>query len=399
MRPFLLALAIAALPVAAEARSELSAELAAQGLKPVEARLAALPDPTDNDRFALAGVRFLAAVEEALQLRWQVGLLPNLSGMPFFSLPVPENPSPVPFQPPMIADLIRGIDVRMEGVRSPLAAISDTSAMLVEIDLADLWLDIDGSGTRSPGEDLMEVAGTALIGWQWAERDTATPAPVIRFDVADAAWLSAYSHLISGFSDTLLTYDPTTAIAEIGAARRAMDALRGPPRGDLMLSGNEEWIDIAAIVLRALNQPPDRARALAAHAHFLAMIADNRAFWSRAARETDNAGEWVPNDGQTSALGVALPEGTGALWLGVLSDAEALLNGTLLAPYLWLGDDAGLNIGRLFTDPRPIDIAGWVQGIDALPYLEKGTLVTPGNWRNFEALVSGNALLFAVLLN
>ena len=41
----------------------------------------------------------------------------------------------------------------------------------------------------------------------------------------------------------------------------------------------------------------------------------------------------LPNDKQQSALGLTLPPGTGAVWLSVLEDAEALLKGTKLAPY------------------------------------------------------------------
>ena len=390
---------LALAPALAAAQTGLSAEIGERGLTATEARLAALSEPTDADRFALGGVRFLGAVEAALQLRWQVGLTAQLSGMPFLRLPIPENPAPAKFEAPMIADLFRDVSVRMEAARVPLAAIAETSDMAVEIDLGDLWFDINGSGVRDEGEDMMSVAGPALLGWQWLERDPSLPAPVIRFDAADAAWLSAYTHLLSGFSDTLLAYDPTRAIADVRGAREQISALRGPPRGDLMLGQFEEWVDLAAIALRALGQPPDTVRAAAARDHLLAMIADNRVFWTRVAGETDNDREWVPNDRQQSALGVEVPQGTGAVWQDVLADAEALLTGEKLIPYLWLGEDAGVNLGRMFTEPRPIDVAGWIQGVDALPYLQKGVLVGPDNLWRFEQLVSGDAVLYMVLLN
>lgn len=382
-----------------QAGTGISSEIAASGIDATAARLSALPDPSDAEKFALGGLRFLGAAETALQLRWNVGLLPNLSGMPFLSLPMPDNPDATPFQPGMIADLFHGVAADMDEVRAPLATIPATSDMALEINLGDLWFDINASGSRDQDEDLLTVAGPMLLGWQWLDRDPATPAPVIRFDVADVAWLQAYSHFLSGFSEALLAYDPTQAITEVGTARATIDALRGPPRGDLMLGDYPEWVDIVTVFLRTLNQKPDAARALKAQSHFLAMIEDNRAFWVRVAAETDNDREWLPNDAQQSALGIDLPPGTGAAWLAVLEDAEALLKGEKLAPYLWLGDDAGVNLARLFTDPRPIDVLGWIQGVDALPYLEKGTVVTPDSWMRFEAMVSGNATLFAVMLN
>ncbi len=384
------------LPAAAQTISD---EIGSTGLAATEARLAALPAATDEERFALAGVRFLGAVEDALQMRWSVGLTPSLSGLPVFRLPIPENPQAQPFQPAMVATLFRDITDRMTGVSAPLAEIADSSAFGLEIDLADLWFDIDSNGTRAPGEDALAVIGPMLLGWRWDQRDPATAAPVIRFDAADAAWLSAYSHFLAGFGNVLLAYDPTVAITEVTTARAEIDALRGPPRNDLMLAGMEEFVDIAAIVLRALDQAPDADLAARARTDWLAMIADNRTFWRRVAVETDNANEWIPNDRQTTALGFTLPPDTGTVWQGVLSDAEALLTGTRLAPYVWLGDDAGVNVSRLFTDPRPIDVAAWIQGLGALPYLEKGTLVSPENLMIFADMMQGEVLLYMVMLN
>lgn len=83
----------------------------------------------------------------------------------------------------------------------------------------------------------------------------------------------------------------------------------------------------------------------------------------------------------------------------MLADAEAVLRGTRLVPYLWLGDDAGVNVGRMFTDPRPIDIPVWVQGRGAMPYIEKGPLISSQNFMLFTQMMEGDAMLCMVLLN
>ncbi len=385
-----------ALPAAAASISE---EIGTTGLAATEARLAARPTLTDADRFALAGVRFLGALEAALRLRWNTGILPGLADMPVFRLPIPDNPDPPAVRPAAFAELFRDMTDRMAGVAAPLSDIPDTSAFGLEIDLGDLWFDIDGNGTRTPGEDAFDVVGPMLLGWQWSGRDPALPSPVIRFDAADAAWLSAYSHFIAGLGNTLLAYDPTTAITEITAARARLSALRGEPREEILIAGEADWIDGAAIVLRALDQTPDTARAALAQTEFLAMIDDNRVFWRRADAETDNDREWIPNDAQTAALGFTLPPGASAVWQALLGDAEAILRGERLVPYLWLGDDAGVNVGRMFTDPRPIDVAMWIQGLGALPYVEKGSLVSPRNFRIFTGIMQGDAMLYMVMLN
>jgi hypothetical protein len=41
----------------------------------------------------------------------------------------------------------------------------------------------------------------------------------------------------------------------------------------------------------------------------------------------------------------------------------------------------------------------WIQGEGLLPYAEKGRRISPDAWRDFERLVSGDAILFAVFLN
>lgn len=378
----------------------LTAEIGTNGLTATEARLAALPAPTDADRFALGGVRFLGVVEHALQQRWKIGLTDNMSMLPFLHLPIEENPNPDAFEPAVIASIFRDAAAGMDAARAPLAQIPEASDFGLEINLADLWFDINANQTRDPGEDMLAVAGPMIMGWQWGERDPATPAPVIRFDVADAAWLSAYTHLLGGISETVLAYDPTAALTKTLTSRAEMAKL-APIEPDLFFGSqsNFDAVDMIATVLGTLNQSPDTARATAAHDHFLAMIDDNRDFWARVALETDNEREFLPNDSQKSALGIEVPQGTGKMWLAVLTDFEKLLKGEVLVPYWRLGDGAGVNVGRMFTDPRPIDVAGWIQGADALPYLQKGPAVSAASWSAFEQMLGGEAMLFTLFLN
>lgn len=378
----------------------ISAEIGSKGLTATEARLTALPAPSDAERFALGGVRFLGAVEAALQLRYGAGMTDRTGMLPFLRLPLEDNPAPKAFQPAMIADLFRSVADKLEQARAPLAAIPDGSDFTLEINFADLWFDINANQSRDQGEDAMAVLGPLLLGWQWDSRDPATPAPVVKFDAADAAWLSAYTHLLQGVSDLVLAYDPTEPISRILAAHDKMVSLGGTaPSFFSDAQGGIDEVDLIAILIATLQQAPDAARMTSAQTHFLAMIADNRRFWSAVARESDNAAEWLPNDKQQSALGLTLPPGTGAVWLSVLDDAEGLLKGTKLAPYWRQEGAAGVNIAKIFTEPRPADLAGWIQGWAAVPYLENGTLVSPQNWSAFEQMMGGEAMLLSFYLN
>ncbi len=390
-----------AIPAAAQ---DISARIAADGLAATEAHLAALPAPSDADLFALGGVRFLRAVETAFQLRWQSGFTDRTGMLPFLRSDLGENPSPAPFAPAVISTLFRDTGALMAAARVPLARIPETSDFGVEIRMSDIWFDVNGSAARDPGEGMADILGPMLMGWQWSERDPATPLPVIRFDVADAAWLSAYTHVIEGISETVLAYDPTRAITDVVIARATMadlDLVKPGAPSDSYDFDREfgEFADVAMVVILALEQDPDPARLISARDHFLAMVADNRVFWTRVALETDNANEWLPNATQTSALGLTLPPETGEVWLGVLTEMEMMLKGELLVPYWRIEAGAGVNIARLFTEPRPFDIAGWIQGVAAVPYLESGPLMSGQAWNRFERLMSGNAMMLTLFLN
>jgi len=393
MRTLALAVFLAT-PVTAETISQ---EIARSGLAPTEARLAALPAPTNEDLFALAGLRFLGGIEQALQLRWQTGVKADWSELPILRLPIPENPNAIPFQAADFTALIRNLDADMEASREALAKLGDKPFAL-PIRVADLWFDINANGTRDPGEDLAAVTGMALGGGRGM--GVAVEDPVITFDSADAAWLSAYTHFLSGFASTALAYDPEPAIQRVLDASKAIYALWGttPPNNAMdMMFGRQ--VDRVAMVLHALSNTPDKALAQKAYDHFLAMIQDNRRFWSLVALETDNTGEWVPNDKQVSGLGLMMPPGTGDRWQAVLADAEKLLKGEVLIPHWRFGAEAGINLKKAFENPPPVDLVTWIQGEGLLPYAEKGPQMSMQSWRDFEEFVQGDAMLFAVFLN
>ncbi len=394
MRCLSLILTLAATPTLGET---LSQEIGRNGLAATETRLAGLAAPTNEELFALAGLRFLGGVEAALQLRWQTGVQADWSELPILRLPIPENPEARAFAAADFTTLLTWLDADMEAARAALDALGDKPFAL-DIRLADLWFDINGNGARDTGEDIAAVTGQALGGGRMIGGQVTDP--VITFDTADAAWLSAYTHFLSGFAATALAYDPEPAIQRILDSSRAIYALWGetPPTNAMdMMFGRQ--VDRAAMVLHALSQTPDRALAQDAYGHFTAMIAENRRFWARVALETDNSGEWVPNDSQTSGLGLTMPPGTGARWQAVLADAEKLLDGEVLIPHWRFGAEAGINLKKMFDDPPPVDLITWIQGEGFLPYAEKGPRMSMAAWNDFADFVQGDALLFAVFLN
>jgi hypothetical protein len=399
MRRLFSALALClVLPAAPLKAADISAEIAANGIAATRERLAALAAPSDEERFALGGLIFLGAVEAALQLRYRVQLSPDLD-LPVLRLPVPPNPAPEAFRAEMLGDLLAGLVSGMDEAAKALAAIPETSDFALAVRPADLWFNIDGDGRRGKGESFLEVAGGVLFGRTGFE-SAGFDRLEIRFDVADSRWLAAYAELIRGTALVFETYDVTAAVDRVLTANADLWKLnRGTEMAnalDMMVGG---WVDSAATVLWAMRSDPDPTLAAEALDAAERMIGFNRDFWRLVAVETDDDAEWIPSDRQHSALGMTFPDGTSTAWLEVLDDADRLLKGKLLLPYWRLGEARGLNLRKMFLEPAPIDIVGWVQGAAALPYVETGPRITWASLHRFDRLVEGQGMMFAVLLN
>ncbi len=301
----------------------------------------------------------------------------------------------MPFEGAVIGTLFAQLRTDMDAAIGDLAAIGDADTVAAPIETADIWFDVDGNGRRDGGEGLADVMGE-LAGFG------ALPNLTIQFDTADAAWLSAYAHLLAGLSELVLAVDPATEIDQVLQGRRALAALNaeaGAPFGPGFDYQFGDMADLAAIVIGTLEGPVDAARTQAAQAHWLAMVADNRRFWARVATETDNVAEWIPNKAQVSVLGLPFPPETGQRWLNVLREAEALLKGDVLLPHWRLADGLGIDLNALLQNPPELNLVGLVQGMDLLPYIRPGRLIGGDALWQFEALIGGNAGLYMVILN
>ena len=396
--PFLIALAGTAFATTAHAQTDYSKMIAQNGLAATETTLSALPNQTPSDMFALGGVRFLGAVEGALQSLYATQInreMAEMSDLPFLRLPLPPNPDAVPFRPTLIAETFEAALNDLDASLTALDTISDDDPVGVTINTADLWFDINANGIRDAGEGMLDNAASQLNRGLGAEF---TP-PVIRFDTSDAAWLSAYAHLLSGVSETILAVDPTSAIQRVTDSAAAMEQFNIGQETMIFSPDEDMWIDMVAMFIHAIEGKPDVERSRAAHAHFLSMIADNQTFWSRVAAETDNKLEWIPNPNQTSALPLEFPAEVGSRWRMVLAEAEAVLRGDLLIPHWRLGTGAGINLAKVMQNPPEIDIIAIIQGEGILPYMQEGARMSGQSLRQFERMLGGDAALYMVMLN
>ncbi len=397
-RSILTALALTAGSAAAQDLT-ISQSIADNGLGATEASLSGDDAVTD---FARGALRFLVGIEATLQLRYTHNAQIDDLDVPVLRLPVPPNPNAEPFYPGLIADLFRELESDMAAARAALAELDESSAFALDIDLAHLWFDVNANGTRDAGEGVFEVAGSALVARPDAiGLDQMPDSLIVRFDTADAAWLRAYTHLLSAVGELVLAFDPTEVIEEVMSSVAAMHALRGPLPSERFsfLRSEEELVDMIAMLYGALNRRPDAQRTNAARTHFLSMIDENRRFWDLVGQETDDQAEWLPNARQTAAFGFQLPPETREVWLAVLSDAEAVLNGDKLIGHWRTEPGGGINVARLFQDPPVFDLVTWIHGYGLLDYMEAGPLADEQNVMRFERMFSGDAGLFMVWFN
>ena len=382
----------------------ISKDIAKNGLRRVEAELAKKRAPSPKEMFALAGVRFLRAMERASQQRYRYDSK-EAPFAPILRLKLPKNPKPERFDSRMAERLFEQVIKDMAAVEAaldeiPEAALDDPT-FAVTLSLDDLWIDANGNGKRDEAggvsETVLDVAGDAL-----GLNMRGMVGTVVRFDAADVSWLRAYALFLSGVSELALALDITSAIE--GARPGWEVAAKHKPAPGLGI-GEDVWIDQAATILLMLRGEVDAKRTRAALAHFDAMIANNRLFWAEVAEETDDLGEWIPNPSQKSALGgVTVSKETAAAWEKVLDEADKILKGELLLGH-WRydknekGEPIGVNLRKALEEPRSADVVLWLQGTAATPYLEKGEVAGAEAWSNFERLVSGQGLSFALWFN
>lgn len=375
-----------------------------RSLAELETELAARSGSVGRDAAALGAVSFLRAIEVTLQDRYRTGVATGQGGfsIPVLRLPVPPNPQPEPFRPEFIANLFLSLGTDMAQTRAHLTAARMAPDDRLVIDVAALWFDIDGNGSRGTSEGLLSIAGLALGGPRGGSNaQVPDEGLVVHFDAADLEWLTAYTHLLSAVSEIVLAFDPTEVIADVLESNAAMAEIQGgsPPEAQDRLRGQEALIDSLATVFRALNRVPEQKRIAAARDHLLEMIERNRAFWALVDQETDDTFEWIPNARQQAALGFDLPAETSSVWQQVLADAEAVLKGELLVSHWRTKPGGGINVAKLLADPPAVDIVTWIQGSGLAPYAEKGPLVTSDSYTRFTRMFRGNALLYMVLLN
>jgi hypothetical protein len=369
----------------------------------LSARLALTP-ADDQIRFALGTTEFLLAVEHLSQSMYRYGLKPPLEvarELPFFRIPVPRNLKPEPLTYEKLRDVFKTMVAEFSAADATLARIGLGDVKLpISIGLARL--DLDGDGSISEDEALWRVFNATLGGGNIPE--SAADRFIISFDRGDVAWLRGYTHLLSAMAELLLAHDwqdgfDTTfqmIFPDSGLPNAVLNDYRPM---QIQYFNPASAADLIAFIHLAHWPVTEPERMKSVLSHLEAVVGLSRESWKHIQAESDDEAEWIPGPKQKNGVlpGAMVSQQTVDGWMAFLDEFEALLKGEKLIPHWRLAK--GINLRRVFTEPRLFDPILWVQGSAALPYVETGPMTNAETWTRIMRIFGGNFLGYAVWFN
>ncbi len=199
--------------------------LADNGLAPTIERLAS---DADGNPFLLGMLQTLRAVEKTVQSQYEYGLGQRIPLLPVLraATGVAPNPNAKPSTPGTLSQIMRQFSDDMETARATLLSAKNDDIAAFELNLQDLWFDVDQNGQRADQERVVDILGALVIGGrayaQFRQSEAKDEALEVRFDTADHAWLVAYTHMLSGFAHLYLAFDPEPVFQRLEDERAAL---------------------------------------------------------------------------------------------------------------------------------------------------------------------------------
>lgn len=366
-----------------------------EGVAALEAHLKVEPKD-DTARLGLGVTQFVSAVQ---RLGRSVGVYGPRPRFAFAGGPViAEVPAPAE---PLTYPTLRKINQEwlddLARIEATLAKITSEEVKL-PLHVGRVTMNLGTAETRSL--TLLPILQQFRLGTAGREADF-----VIAFDRADVDWMRGYCHLLSALAEMTLAYDGQE-LFDVAAHRLFQHAKTPHP---FLLEPNRppnngwfQFEDIAdAVALIHMLRFPlvEPKRMESALKHIEQTLSLSRQMWKRVLAETDNDREWIPGPKQKGAINVGVTQEMLDNWMVALDEAEQIVQGKKLIPF-WRGKPTrGVNLRRVFLEPRQLDIVLWVQGTAATPYLEEGELTKPDTWQQVNRAFGGQFLGFGFWFN
>ncbi|MAX39445.1 hypothetical protein [Gimesia sp.] len=356
-----------------------------EGAEAIRSELKKSPE-NDEARFGLGVIQFFQSFEHLGSSLYDNGL--RVRGA-FGNLPGPlsniltQNPDPETVSYADVRQIIQTWVNDLNEAEKTLSAVKDSDVKL-PLHVGLIKVDLFGTGKPVSAEFLLGQMGSPA-------QQQAAEKFLIRFDRGDADWLAGYCNFLCAWGEVLLAVDGQemfncTAHLFFEKVETPYLFLMEGSRNlnDLRRFDRPLISDILAFIhlWRFELKEPDRMKVALSHLEDMQQHA--KSMWKHYLAETDNENEWIPNPQQTGVLEIEVTQEMVDTWLAVLDETGLVLQGKKLIPF-WRGTPGtqGVNLRRVFTEPREIDPFLWFQGTAAAPYLEKGTITdfaTPEMW-------------------
>lgn len=353
----------------------------------------------DQARFGLGVTQLLEAAEHLTQSLTKYGARSaiHIPWITSFHFPVGANASPLELSYEDLRGIVQTFDDDLGAAERTLSGLDEREVKLT-LRFGAIRIDIDGDGKAASDETFVRVY-EFLLGEQFSKEQSERL--VVGFDSADVQWIRGYCHLMMGICEGILAYDEcelfeTSAQLLFARPQTPNTFLVRMPADDRRMEQWDnlaDWIVLVHQVRLELIEPARMKRALE---HFDAMAQCNLAMWRLAQAETDDDNEWIPAPNQTGLVpGVRTTKLMLDVWLKFLNESGDVLAGRKLVPF-WRGSEGkGVNIRRVFTEPRQFDLVLWMQGSAAMPYLEDGPMVSDTVWETLLNVIGGRFLHYA----
>jgi hypothetical protein len=362
----------------------------------------------DQARFGLGVIQVLRAFEHLGQSLYRYGLRTEAAAGAAHDAPaggrgatslrdlLPQNPNPEPVSYQAARQIVQ---TWIDDLMKAEATLAGVKGPEVKLPLHVGHIKLDLTGRNRP------VGAAFLFDRQGSSMPREVDSLVIGFDRGDVCWFRGYCHFLAGWGELLLAVDGQDLFASTAhiffekpeTPYPFLTENRPGPGG--AGADNVGLFSDAIAAIHLLRLPiKEPARPAAALRHFEATLAMAKEMWKFILAETDDDHEWIPNPRQKGVLGVAVNQEMVDTWLAAVDEAELVLKGKKLVPF-WRGkqSDRGVNLRRMFTEPRTFDPILWVQGTAAAPYLERGEVTKFAERQTLERIGStfGGGFRFA----
>ncbi|HVJ82364.1 MAG TPA: hypothetical protein VNC50_14945, partial [Planctomycetia bacterium] len=285
----------------------------------------------------------------------------------------------------------------MNAVESALEGV-ESRELKLPIPFAKIYLQFGpGQPPTSLGEIYarMSMAGRSGGGEEF----------VVAVDYADVLWFRAYARLTSFLAESILAYDAKklfehTAHLAFPKTKSPYGEMFSRPWGNRQGEFETQIVDAITFVHLVNLSLKEPQRMKAALANLEKTIGLSRKMWAAIQEEKDDDREWIPNPRQKNCAipRLRVTEEMAGGWTLFLDEMESILAGKKLLPF-WRDPERGINLRKVFEEPREFDLVLWVQGAAALPYLEKGVKTDARTWNRLQELFRGDFVGFAFYIN